>query len=85
MQNLGVIEKMKVFFIFCSLPFLICFVSSRLECGLRFVIFSQEELQNDRRRRLKILCTFRLGVHACVHVRAHQQFWKGKNTNLDLS
>ena len=55
------------------------------ECGLRFIIFIQKELQNGRRKLLKIVCTFRLGVRVCMHVCAHQQFWKGQKTNLYLS
>ena len=34
---------------------------------------------------LKVACTFRLTVLECVHVHAHQHFWKGRETNLDLS
>ena len=49
-------------------------VDTFLECGLRFFIFSQEGLQNGRRRHLKIACMFDLPVHVCVHVGAHQHF-----------
>ncbi len=34
---------------------------------------------------LKVACTFWLIVLKCVHVHAHQYFWKGQETNLELS